>query len=156
MALTQLGLAYFVEDGILVITSEDRAKEPLPPSVATPAPIGKMIEKSERGELSSSELKELIEVIKLRRQVKLMHENYDAPPPAGGAIGDGGGHGGGSGDARHFPGEENVSEMRELLKEVRELIQVLKAEKHAPEGRQARYEEWQGERRVEVISPVAR
>ena len=79
LILTQLGLAYFVEDGILVITSEDRAKEPLPPSVATPAPIGKMIEKSERGELSSSELKELIEVIRLRRQVKVMHENYEAP-----------------------------------------------------------------------------
>src|SRR5262249_29703790 len=63
LILTQLGMAYFVEDGILVITSEDRAREPLPPAVATPAPIAKMIEKSEQGELNSSELKELIEVI---------------------------------------------------------------------------------------------
>ena len=125
LALTQLGLAYFVEDGILVITSEDRAKEPLPPSVATPAPIGKMIEKSERGELGSSELKELIEVIRLRRQVKVMHENYEAPYPQGEDKGGGGGFGG----ANRFPGEENVGETRDLLKEIRELMQLLKAEK---------------------------
>ena len=59
--------------------------------MATPAPIGKMIEKSERGELSSSELKELIEVIRLRRQVKVMHENYEAPYPQGEDKGGGGG-----------------------------------------------------------------
>jgi RNA polymerase sigma factor (sigma-70 family) len=129
LILTQLGMAYFVQDGILVITSEDDAKDPLPPPIANPAPIGMMIAKSERGELSSSELKELIEVIRLRRQVKLMHENYEAPPPGGGGHGRGGFGAGGGGDLRRFPGEENLSETRELLKEVRELIQLVKTEK---------------------------
>ena len=73
--LTQLGLAYFVEDGILVITSEDSAKTPLPPSMAGPTPLERMIEKGERGELSSTELKELIEVVKLSQQVRSFHDN---------------------------------------------------------------------------------
>jgi hypothetical protein len=122
--LAQLGLAYFVQDGILVVTSEDRAREPLPPSVASPAPIAKMIEKSERGELTSAELKELIEVFKLRRQVRVMHDTYDTP--YGGGGGGGGGFGGGPAP---FPGEEVVGETKQLLQEVRELIGLLKAEK---------------------------
>jgi hypothetical protein len=125
LMLTQLGLAYFVEDGMLVVTSEDRAREPLPPPIATPAPIAKMIEKSERGELTSTELKELIEVIKLRRQVKTMHQLYDAPYSQGG---------GGGGGADRFPGEENITETEQLLNEVRELIRLLKADQQARRG----------------------
>jgi RNA polymerase sigma factor (sigma-70 family) len=126
LMLTQLGLAYFVQDGILIITSDDLAHMPLPPAVATPAPIAKMLEKSERGELTSTELKELIEVIKLRRQVRLMHEAYETPYGGGGSGG-----GGGFGGINHgtFPGEEGVSETKQLLKEVRELVEVLMSEK---------------------------
>ena len=127
LILSQLGLAYFVEDGILVITSPKRASDPLPPTITTLAPIHKMIEKAERGELSSTELKELVEVIRLRRMVKLMDKNYDAPAP-----GDEG-HTGPGGAFRKregvFPGEENARETRELLQEVRELVKVLKGDK---------------------------
>jgi RNA polymerase sigma factor (sigma-70 family) len=119
LLLDQLNLAYFVQDGMLVITSKERASEPLPPTMPKPAPIGQMFEKAERGELSSNELKELIEVIRLRRVIKQMHEAYNTR--AGGT--------GFGGDAKIFPGEESAKDAKELLKEVRELIRLLKAEK---------------------------
>jgi RNA polymerase sigma factor (sigma-70 family) len=74
LLLTQLGLAYFVEDGMLVITSEDSAKKPLPSPMAGPTPLDRMVEKAERGEMSVKELKELLEVIKLIQQVRHLHE----------------------------------------------------------------------------------
>ena len=119
LMLTQLNLAYFVQDGMLVITSNDRASEPLPPVMPKPAPIYQMYEKAERGELNLKELKELIDVIRLRHLVKRMHETYNTK------TGSGGGFGGGP----EFPGEEAAKDTKELLKEVRELIQLLKAEK---------------------------
>jgi RNA polymerase sigma factor (sigma-70 family) len=128
LALTQLHMAYFVEDGILVITSEDSAKLRLPPSIAGPTPLQRRIEKAERGDLSSGELKELIEVVKLSRELTLLHES---PPQQaqGGRLG--GEFGGGGGQAKSIP-----DETKELLKEIRELIQLLKADregKKAPE-----------------------
>lgn len=115
LVLTQLGLAYFVEDGILVITGEDAAKKPLPPPMAGPSPLDQMLEKSERGELSSTELKELIEVLKLRRQVEEVHAPSESPRGEGF---------GGAGMVKSV-----ADQTAELLKEVRELIQLLKAEK---------------------------
>ena len=55
LILTQLGLAYFVEDGILVITSEDRGEEALAALHGHPdSARSAEIEKAERGELSST------------------------------------------------------------------------------------------------------
>jgi RNA polymerase sigma factor (sigma-70 family) len=119
LILTQLKLAYFVQDGMLVITSEDRASEPLPPVMPKPAPIHQMYEKAERGELSSKELKELIEVIRMRRLIKQMRATYNTNIGPSGL----------SGGNPEFPGEEAAKESKELLKDVRELIQLLKAEK---------------------------
>lgn len=119
LILAQLNLAYFVQDGMLVITAKERASERLPPVMPKPAPIYELYEEAERGELTSQELKELIEVIRLRHQVRLMHETYNSRTGAGGGFGGG----------REFPGEEGARETKELLKDVRELIQLLKAEK---------------------------
>jgi hypothetical protein len=117
LVLAQLDLAYFVEDGFLVITSKERARNHLPPSMATPAPIGLMVQKSERGELSSEELKELVEVLKLRRQVKQLHE-ADETRAAAKVIEAG-------------ESTPKADQTAELIKELRELIQLLKDEKQA-------------------------
>ena len=70
LILTQLKLAYFVEDGILVITSGNSAAQAhLPPSMAGPSPFMEKQEKAERGELSLSEMQELIELVKLQDQL---------------------------------------------------------------------------------------
>jgi hypothetical protein len=108
LMLAQLKLAYFVEDGILVITSEDSASQAtLPPSMASPPPIFEKLEKAERGELTVDQMKELLEVLKLRNQLKELAEKY----------------------GKDEEGGEKVNQTAELLKEVRELIQLLKDEK---------------------------
>ncbi len=149
LLLTQLGLAYFVEDGMLVITSEDSAKKPLPSPMAGPTPLDRMVEKAERGEMSVKELQELIEVIKLSKQARRLHNN-EPEPGEGRAVGsasDGvqpntnmSGAGMRSNPVSDGPdhGQPNANpdDSRVLLKEVRELIQLLKAEregKKAPE-----------------------
>ncbi len=111
LMLTQLKLAYFVQDGMLVITSEESAKNPLPPTMASPTPLDRMVEKAERGEMTLSEMKELMEVVKMSKHVSRLH--HDQPEEA-------------------VQGGPNPTQ--ELIKEVRELIQLLKAEK---EGRTA-------------------
>ena len=69
LMLTQLGLAYFVEDGILVITSQDsEAQGHLPPSMTAPPPFFAMQKRAERGEMTASEMKEFIEFVKLRNE----------------------------------------------------------------------------------------
>ncbi len=126
LILTQLGLAYFVQDGMLVITSEDSAKNPLPPSMASPTPLDRMVEKAERGEMTAKEIKELIELVKLSKEVSLLH-HIQAEAPGGGIGGEGGDAG------------SSANPTQQLLKEVRELIQLLRAEKEghkAPEKKE--------------------
>ncbi len=109
LILTQLKLAYFVEDGILVITSEDSASQAaLPPSMAGPSPILEKLDQAERGELTVNQMKELLEVLKLRQQLKVLAEKYGKDEEEG---------------------EKHANPAAELLKEVRELIKVLKDEK---------------------------
>ena len=81
-----------------------------------------MIEKAERGELSSSELKELIEVVKLSQQVRTIHDN----PPEGVQAGVSGPEAGPAKPAAAVP-----DETKELLKDIGELIKLLKAEREA-------------------------
>jgi hypothetical protein len=116
LMLAQLDLAYFVEDGILVITSHDSAyQKHLPPSMTRPMPIFEMQEKATRGELSVNELKEFVEVLKLRNEVLRLASGDGAEEhrPAGEAA------------------KKNADQTAELIKELRELIQLLKAEKPA-------------------------
>jgi hypothetical protein len=116
LILTQLKLAYFVEDGILVITSEESASQAsLPPSMSGPSPILEKLEKAERGELTVDQMKELLEVLKLRQQLKQLGDQYEKGEEGG----------------------EQSNPTVELLKEVRELIKVLKDEK--PEKKPAEH-----------------
>ncbi len=122
LLLAQLGLIYFVEDGVLVITNAD-AEAHLPPTMQTPPPILEKLQKAERGEMTVSEMKELMEFMQIRRQLHLMKEAMETP--YGGET-----HGGGRvGEPRVFPGEEHVRQTSELLGEVRELVRILKQEK---------------------------
>lgn len=70
LLLSQLGLVYFVDDGILVITSEgstDRAV--LPSSRAEPSPFLQKRERAERGDMTPSEMEEFLKELKLRKEV---------------------------------------------------------------------------------------
>ena len=71
LALKQLDLIYFVDDGLLYITSKesDGSQGTLGPAMAEPSPILQKAEKAERGEMSLPEMKELIEIFKVREQV---------------------------------------------------------------------------------------
>jgi hypothetical protein len=114
LILAQLDLVYFVEDGILVITAAESEKpSSLPPSMARPSPIFEKVVRAERGELTISELKELIEYHKLLNEVQRLGnpEGGTGHQPAGETA------------------KKDADETAELIKELRELIQLLKAER---------------------------
>src|SRR5262249_25231482 len=62
LALKQLGLVYFVDDGVLCITSQDAEQTKFGPSISETSPFQEKIEQAERGELSVPEMKQVIEV----------------------------------------------------------------------------------------------
>jgi hypothetical protein len=113
LMLAQLGLVYFVEDGLLVITSDSAETVHLPPSMSRPSPILQRAEKAERGELSADEMEELIQAFKLRHEVMRLAS--------------------GEGATEHRQAAEaakkSADQTAELIKDLRELIQLLKAEK---------------------------
>ena len=129
LLLKQLDLIYFVDDGILYITSAE-SEDPwgrFGPAIAEPSPILQRAEKAKRGELSLSEMKELLELLKTREQIMKLE----------------------AGEAEHGQdvaqsnkekeeAKQDRETMKQLLKEMRELIQVLKADKQtksAAEGK---------------------
>jgi RNA polymerase sigma factor (sigma-70 family) len=67
LLLKQLGLFYYVDDGMLYITSEE--SEDINPTLE-PAPIETKIQKAERGELTLTEMKDLKELLKSILEVK--------------------------------------------------------------------------------------
>ena len=140
LLLTQLGLVYFVEDGIVVITSEDSERGRLPPSMREQPPILARAAKAERGELTRDEMEELIELFKLRATIMKYatgeglptHESQKKQTSGGSA----GGHGG---DATPEPETKRDSEsMNLLLEELRELVEQLKAERPAKKATEAK------------------
>ena len=72
LMLKQIGLAYFVDDGLLVITSGDSIDSKLPPAMMKPSPLLEKQEKARRGELDEGELTSLIEQIKLINQLEVL------------------------------------------------------------------------------------
>jgi RNA polymerase sigma factor (sigma-70 family) len=112
LLLKQLDLIYFVEDGILCITSA-KSEGAFGPTMHGPSPLELKMDKAEQGELSVEEMKELIEVIKLRHQIRMAK--------AADSLGEAKKR---SEESTQFREQTNL-----LLKEIRELIQVLKAEK---------------------------
>ena len=127
LALKQLDLVYFVEDGLLFITSNESEGQwgTLGPAISEPTPLLQQAEKAERGELSLKEMKELIEVFRTREQIRML------------ASGE-------RDESRHLTGlkdqnaelEQSQAQMDVLLKEMRDLIQALKAQKQTKSAAQ--------------------
>ena len=67
LLLDQIDLAYFVQDGLLFITSKDAALSGrFAPAIVEPSPILERVAKAERGELSVTETQELLELLETR------------------------------------------------------------------------------------------
>jgi hypothetical protein len=76
LALSQLNLGYFIVDGMLYITSDESASNgSIPPSLASPSPRMEKLEKAERGELTVSEMKELIETLKCQAEIEAIQHD---------------------------------------------------------------------------------
>jgi len=73
LLLKQLELIYFVEDGMLYITSQD-SEPTLGPTMPEPSPLEQKIEKAERGELTMQEMKELIEMMKTLEEIRKLDQ----------------------------------------------------------------------------------
>ncbi len=117
LLLAQLELAYYVEDGILHITSQDSADQFA--LTRKPSQIMSRVERATRGELTLDEMKQLIEELKIRETVMKL----------------------GAGDptkAEREPNEGDVKRNHEqmalLVKEMREVIELLKSQK-TPAGK---------------------
>lgn len=114
LLLKQIGLVYFVEDGMLCITSEDSAA-PLRPSMHEPSPILQKAEKAERGELSLTAMKELVETLKIRREIANLASGDQPDEPSETKQGE---------ELKQYREQVNL-----LLKEIRGLLELLKAER---------------------------
>jgi RNA polymerase sigma factor (sigma-70 family) len=86
LALKQLGLCYFVDDGILVITSESAEVQSLPPTKVQPAPFVQKQEKADRGELSLEEMKQFVEELKVRSEIKKLRNELEKLDMKGGGV----------------------------------------------------------------------
>jgi hypothetical protein len=74
LMLKQLGLVYYVEDGILVITSPEAAERGMGADRARPSRLKAEMEKAERGELGADEMKALSEKLKLLGEIRKLHD----------------------------------------------------------------------------------
>ncbi len=146
LLLKQLDLAYFVEDGVLCITSL-KSMGRFDPTMHEPSPTMERVKKAERGELSPTEMKDLIELLKSQAEARRLavaaaEEPFDPSVGADALVS--------PGAARaEKPPERNPSgekiepevarpdreQMSLLLSELRELIKVLRSKeqpKNAP------------------------
>jgi RNA polymerase sigma factor (sigma-70 family) len=118
LALKQLGLAYFVDDGVLCITSQDAEQAKFGPSVSETSPFQEKVEQAERGELTVPEMREVVEVLRLQKELR---KALEAEPVR---------------DPRPGPGlmpASNTEPLERLVKELRELIGVLRSEREKAE-----------------------
>jgi len=116
LMLSQLDLAYFVDDGILVITSRESEQLGLPPAMLGPSPFVKKQGKAESGEMTLQEMKEFAEELKVKTEImKLLHELHKLDEGTSGGMGDG--------------QVVKTDQVAPLLKEMKELVDQLKAER---------------------------
>jgi RNA polymerase sigma factor (sigma-70 family) len=113
LALNQLDLIYYVDDGILVITSAAAEQLRLPPTSREPSPFMQKQEKAERGEMSLEEMKKFVEELKIRKEMlnavtELQFVN--------------------EGGYRGQPSTGKTDSIEPLLKEIKELVSQLKAD----------------------------
>ncbi len=69
LALAQLDLVYFVEDGMLFITSQEAGAEPLPPARTEPSLLKRKLDQALRGELDLKEMKDVAEKLKAYNEI---------------------------------------------------------------------------------------
>jgi hypothetical protein len=130
--LAQLGLAFFVDDGMLVITSDNSAEAALPPSMSEPSPLMQKLQKAERGELNSKEMQELVAILQTRRELrKVLDESV--PDHSGSPIS---GTFGGPGPGNQA--KPDHEELESLVKAVRELVEVLKSERQTKKATESK------------------
>jgi len=119
LVLRQLGLKYFVSDGVLCITSiyppESKAVSPM----REPPPLSGLREKALRGELGVEEMKELLEKLKLMKELEAMEEAQpfvspllDEEPEAAAPM--------------------TSEQAKALLKQMRELTETLRSARERP------------------------
>ena len=131
LLLKQLDLAYFVEDGVLCITSL-KSMGRFDPTMHDPAPITERLKKAERGELSPTEMKDLIELLKSQAEARRLGAAAVEGPVDPGVGADARAE---KTPARDPSGEKKEPEearpyreqMSLLLSELRELIKVLRS-----------------------------
>jgi RNA polymerase sigma factor (sigma-70 family) len=116
LALKQLGLVYFVDDGVLCITSQDAEQTRFGPSISETSPFQEKIEQAERGELSVPEMKQVIEVVKLQKELRKAMEGEPVHDPGFGS-----------------PEPSKAESIESLVKELRELLGALRSEREEAE-----------------------
>ncbi|AMV36756.1 RNA polymerase sigma factor [Planctomyces sp. SH-PL62] len=88
LLLKQLTLVYFVEDGMVVITSTESGRNGLGPEMASPSPLEQELDRASRGEMTLDELKAFSEKLKAIQEVRTLNEKLNSSPPfTGGGIG---------------------------------------------------------------------
>jgi len=122
LVLRQLGLKYFVNDGFLCITSiyppESKAISPM----REPPPLSDLREKALRGELGVEEMKELLEKLKLMKELEAME---DAQPFAPARLGE-----------EPKAAAPMTSEQAEaLLRQMKDLTETLRSARERPQSR---------------------
>ena len=116
LALKQLGLGYFVDDGILVITSQESGDQGgLEPAQIGPSPFLKKQDKMERGEMTIEEMKEFAEELKVKTEIMKQLKRATQPHESiGGGMG---------GQA------VKTDQVAAMLKEMKALVDEIKAER---------------------------
>jgi hypothetical protein len=131
LLLKQLDLAYFVEDGVLCITSL-KSLGRFEPAMHEASPIVERVKKAEQGELSSTEMKDLIELLKSQAEARRLAEAAEEGSVDSSVGGDARAEKAPERDpANQKKGPEEARAEREqmslLVSELRELIKVLRS-----------------------------
>jgi RNA polymerase sigma factor (sigma-70 family) len=114
LALNQLDLIYYVDDGILVITSRESEQMRLPPTSVEPSPFMQKQDKAERGEMSLEEMKKFVEELKVRKEMMNAITELQTINETG---------------MRGFPDSAKSHQTEALMKEIRELLGQIRAER---------------------------
>ena len=115
LALKQLGLGYFVDDGILVITSQESGDQGgLEPAQIGPSPFLKKQDRMERGEMTIEEMKEFAEELKVKTEIMKQLKELRNLESMGGGMG---------GQA------VKTDQVAAILKEMKALVDEIKVER---------------------------
>ncbi|APW59958.1 RNA polymerase sigma factor [Paludisphaera borealis] len=119
LMLKQIGLVYFVDDGLLVITSSDSQDSKLGPSMVKMSPLLEKQMKAERGELTEDEMASLLAQLQSINQMKKLVDQKDSVHDVTTAP----------------PGSSMTPEqVQTLLQQIKDLTAALNAANQRPKG----------------------